>query len=539
MSIQSLRNRLRAKEDQGMSMVEVSVALVILGIVLSALASFLLTAIKAQTGGEARTRATQLAQEAVEQVRALPWERAGFYPASMATATSNCPASGAQANQPLVQLAALTPADARVPTGALQTRVIDTVQFSVLTCVHWEDDPTDLLGAADLDGTQDVKKVVVTVAWVDKGKPKSSSVTGRRAPTASEVAPKTGSGNNTFRITAAAASPSSGSLNNSGKTTSAVQFLATTSGTVSLAQLTWTDNAGIPYMLNMSVGASSNQYVATLPTGSGPFNPTGTTFTIKVFGPAGDQASQNVTVSFANTSGSMQVANAATATPNSVDIGASGASQVAFTVSASANGTITSGTVSYTTRTGGTATVSMVVKTTAPNAGKEASVTFPIGSGSFPDGADLFTVNLTGASGSAASTTTVNFVPPNIVPVKIIDATIKPGVCVDVNNPNANSAYSVIRPSTVDVYVSGIAATDIVKLNFNDDTNHTSVTATYVSTTADALRFATTIDTSWRWKGQVTSATMAVTATRPDKTQATTTYGFPIERKNLVTECAP
>jgi hypothetical protein len=181
----------------------------------------------------------------------------------------------------------------------------------------------------------------------------------------------------------------------------------------------------------------------------------------------------------------------------------------------------------------------MVVKTTAPNAGKEAWVTFQIGSGPFPDGADLFTVNLSGASGSAASTTAVNFVPPNVVPVEIVSATISPGVCVDTNNPNANSAYSVLRTSNVSVYVKGISPTDTVKLNFNDDTNHTSVTAAHVSTTGSVLMFGTAVDSSWRWKGQVTSATMLVTATRPDKTQATNTYNFPIQRSTSTAGCAP
>jgi prepilin-type N-terminal cleavage/methylation domain-containing protein len=65
-------------EEDGMSLVEVMVGMLVLGVVLSALASTSIASMRSIVGSERRVHAVQLGNEAVEQLQVLPWERLGL-----------------------------------------------------------------------------------------------------------------------------------------------------------------------------------------------------------------------------------------------------------------------------------------------------------------------------------------------------------------------------------------------------------------------------------------------------------------------------
>lgn len=510
--------------DDGFTLVELSVAMVVLSVVVAALGAFLITAVAQQQTNELRSHAVQLGQQSVEEARALPWDLLGFYADD--TLAPSCGTVGG----PTVSLAVPTapePKNPRVPTAGTKTVVVQGQTYTRTICYRWIDDPSDGLGAADTNGTQDVKRTEVQIAWTSRGQTFNHRVDANRAPTADEVAPRSTTGQ-PFGIVSVTPSPTSAAtagIDSAGNLTNALQFTATTTTGVSTVQLRWTDGAGAQQLRTMTGGGSATSWAVTLPVGTGPFTPTSTTFTFTAFASTGETSTQTTTVSFSQAPGTLNVTT--TVTPNSVDVNGAGFTAVPFTVTATTNTEATSAVLAYKNRNSASVTVTMVKQSLTT-----FTYTFPASSGPFPDGAVAFTATATGTGGSASASTTVTFVPPAVVPVSVNSATATPTLCVENNNG------SVVRTTTVAVVVEGLATTDVVTLQFND-AEASKATATFSSATGNAATYSYTVPTGTGldFKGK-TQFTVSALATRSsDNTQATKIFNFPIFNRKGTEAC--
>ena len=163
-----LRRRL-ACED-GISLVEMLVAMALLGVVLSASAGFFTTTLVSLQGSEQRTKATALANEELENLRVLPWEDLGFY------ADDFTAAEPAEAGT--VELEAERPASAAAPLPVEQVTRSNTTLL-VRRSITWVDNTQT--GAAT-----DYKRLVVTVDWDDRGRDRTITVESLRSPNPNE-----------------------------------------------------------------------------------------------------------------------------------------------------------------------------------------------------------------------------------------------------------------------------------------------------------------------------------------------------------------
>lgn len=167
------RWRRRLAGDDGLSLVEVLVAFVLLGVVMSASAGFFTTSLRALQQAEGRTKATALANEELENLRGLPWSAVGFY--------GDDDFSGAMPDR-TVLLADARPADSRAPLP-VETVSRAGVDFTVRRSIVWNEDiPTT-------SEVHEFKYLAVTVDWSDRGQPRSIGVESQRTPTPDEQKP--------------------------------------------------------------------------------------------------------------------------------------------------------------------------------------------------------------------------------------------------------------------------------------------------------------------------------------------------------------
>lgn len=247
------------------------VALFVLSLALTALATILIATVGATREDGLRTRATQLAQGQLEYLRTLPWNYVGL--------TSAGGASGCY-NGELVRV---------LPSG--DTSLVDSAPslpagFTAARHVTWSGVACD--AAQPSYGTLDL---FATVSWSVSGVSRSVTVTGSRAPLVSEATP-----NATFSLspsptpspTATSASPSTS------PTTSSASPSAST--TAPSANPTPTPSFGTTF-------TSPNPVQICDEHGNRDISATAATFTVNVYGAS---ASDAVTLSwYDNASGSI------------------------------------------------------------------------------------------------------------------------------------------------------------------------------------------------------------------------------------------
>ena len=154
----------RPRGDAGMSLVEISVAMVILGIVLAAAAAALITFVKGISSNEGNVRANQLANATIERLRTANWNSVGFAPTAPgyraarpdapSQPTANLP-SGASVDPQILPLRTVAPpaGDASAPT------------YTVRTDITWVDDCKNGNSSA---ASFDYKQLTVEVTWSDR-----------------------------------------------------------------------------------------------------------------------------------------------------------------------------------------------------------------------------------------------------------------------------------------------------------------------------------------------------------------------------------
>ena len=146
------------KPDEGFTLVEMVVALMILAIALTALAPAFYGSLRATALTSERSVANGLAVAASEQLRSFPYYQIGYYQASGGTPT-DVPTQCTGSNP--VTLSAAGPVD-----GLAQSNVVSGHSYTITRCVYWQNSSSDS-GGSNYSGAY--KQNVVTVGWTFNG----------------------------------------------------------------------------------------------------------------------------------------------------------------------------------------------------------------------------------------------------------------------------------------------------------------------------------------------------------------------------------
>ncbi len=151
--------RERTSHEDGVTLVELLWATVILAVVLAAMAASSVASIAGTASANGQVAANQFANEVVERVRDERW-------------TTLVPAAG-------------TPVNPSYPAV-----VRKGVTYTPTVALTWVDDPCNGSDTtATTDGKKDYLRVDVTVTWVIKGKTRTLNVQTFRTPTPAELKP--------------------------------------------------------------------------------------------------------------------------------------------------------------------------------------------------------------------------------------------------------------------------------------------------------------------------------------------------------------
>ena len=178
--------RRRVLDDEGVTLVEMMVAILILGIVLTALAATLATSLQTAGRQEADIQANAVANAVVEEIRGIEFREVALCTGE-ATAVFGAPVEFE--GEPLVLLPDTDPvctgpaADRLVPTTSM---VQDGRNYDAQVAVTWVDDPGDGVQGAGDSAPQDYKRIVVDLTWEDRGTTHAARTETRRAPEALE-----------------------------------------------------------------------------------------------------------------------------------------------------------------------------------------------------------------------------------------------------------------------------------------------------------------------------------------------------------------
>lgn len=164
------RLRRRLAGEDGISLVEMLVALVMLAVVLSASAGFFTTTLVSLQGAELRTMATALANEELENLRVLGWDDLGFYADDFTVADPAEPGT--------VEIEAERPASAAAPLPAGEATRSNTT-MRIHRSITWVDN-------SQTSEPTDYKRLVVTVDWDDRGRGRTITVESLRSPNPNE-----------------------------------------------------------------------------------------------------------------------------------------------------------------------------------------------------------------------------------------------------------------------------------------------------------------------------------------------------------------
>jgi type II secretory pathway pseudopilin PulG len=181
--------RARLRDEDGISLVEMLIAIVLLGVVMGAMARSLTTSLFGVQGQERVVQATAQMQESLEQVNGVVWEDAGLCESDVDAhfgGTTYTHADGT--TEPIVVLdddhSSCTGTPLLVPERTVTRQGVD---YTVATVVTWTDDDLDNDGTGtDPNSTQDTKHVLVTITWEHRGEPRSASNETFLAPNALE-----------------------------------------------------------------------------------------------------------------------------------------------------------------------------------------------------------------------------------------------------------------------------------------------------------------------------------------------------------------
>lgn len=176
----------RSRDEGGLTLVEMMVAILVIGVILTTLASVLVTTLRTIVHNERETAATALAQQEIERLQAAPWEQAGLLEDEVADPPPDWAArvtDGTFEGEELVLIAPPEGAEAR-PAQAprlesdLADLEMDTFDFTVHRYVTW----VDRTG----NDVPETRRFTVIVSWSVLGIDRAITASGERSPTQSE-----------------------------------------------------------------------------------------------------------------------------------------------------------------------------------------------------------------------------------------------------------------------------------------------------------------------------------------------------------------
>jgi type II secretory pathway pseudopilin PulG len=190
--------RRRFSTEEGLTLVEIMVAIFVLGVILSALAGVIMTSLRTIGVSEREVRATALAQQSVEEFQSIAWDAAGLYEDEVSTAPTewNGGNSDSYNGDELVVLPAPLDPTSRLAQVPLPYEVVPVgnTTYTVSRFVSWID--------SDGDGTPETKRFTAVVNWSTLTGDRTITAVGDRVPTQAE-APATSLGTRVLAITAA------------------------------------------------------------------------------------------------------------------------------------------------------------------------------------------------------------------------------------------------------------------------------------------------------------------------------------------------
>ena len=259
-----LRLRGRLAQDDGISLVEILVSIVIMGVALAAFAATAIQSLTVITRDEQLVRANQLASDELEGLRALQWEAVGFYtsdPGYTATASDGAAT---------VTLGSTRPAGAG---GLLPTQTItrDGIDYTVDVEIVWLDDPNSPAPPASDPDPKDYKELRATLSWSVQGREFEVHQRSTRRPTLDEVALDAIPDCVPGEIVDFDVSPSTVLLDSTGDLDEAISVTVTTCSASSTVTLAPSPRASST--LSEVPGSGGTEWTATFPRGTGGFAP--------------------------------------------------------------------------------------------------------------------------------------------------------------------------------------------------------------------------------------------------------------------------
>lgn len=149
--------RTRLAREQGFTLIELMVAMLILAIVLTALLPAFFGTMKATNSSDNRSTANGLAVAATEQLRSVPYYEVGYV-----TTPSQCqnPNDPQNPNKSPVVL----PSGTTTPLTAVTAKTLSGTTYTTVRCIYWIDSSVS-------GDTLAYKQTVVTVSWSTRGVP--------------------------------------------------------------------------------------------------------------------------------------------------------------------------------------------------------------------------------------------------------------------------------------------------------------------------------------------------------------------------------
>lgn len=163
------------RDDDGLTLVEMLVAIFVIGLVLMAMASVAIASMRSVQASERTVRASQLGQEILEEYLALPFEDMGLYTSD---AEGHWGSELKFEGSDIVILGDPLVKNPRVPQ-ALRTVERDGIVYTIETAIVWEEDLDRDLEPVD----QAYKRAIVELTWTLHGTTRSHRVEAHRSPT--------------------------------------------------------------------------------------------------------------------------------------------------------------------------------------------------------------------------------------------------------------------------------------------------------------------------------------------------------------------
>ncbi len=528
-----LNTRRAAAGDEGLTLIEMVVALFLVTLVLTSFVGVTIAGASSTRAAELRSRGTQVGNQEVELLKGAAWPTLGLYDSDTtlggASVSATCTGS-----ETVVSLGSVAPSPRVAP--ALQRIVtVSGRGYTVTDCVYWRDDPADGTAATgtetDSDGGKDVQHAVITVQWTLLGKVRTLVFDSVRTPTAVEV-PPVPHATATLTLTAGSPSPSSQQLAADYSLSTAMTLTATTNIPASSVIATYNSFSGVPVPITLTSSDGGLTWSAVVPAGSsgGKFSPNPNT---KFSFLASSGAGQANAASFANFSAPpTPFTVTGGATPSSVTLTSAGYLGSAVTLTATTTVVATSVSATYPLASG-TGTVPLTTSN-----GLTWSATLAAGSSSGTFAAtnnELFTFTGNAVSGSITGTAAITltaYAAPNVIITSIYVEEYKSAllpygrVCVK------NSTSAPFAAQTLVVTATNVTVADTATVTWTSD-NGSSVTykvpAVLVS---GVVTFKLVVPTSVKFTSTSSTFNVTVKRTSTDNVQATGSQAVPVLSTN-------